>query len=287
MRDVLFVDRDAIAASLLVVISMMLLLTGCRADHIDPGASAPREIDLDAELQRASQTGAPIVVAAIEPGRSAADDSALRELQGTGAIVLDLTNSHNRAAALRYHAEDAPLLVAMTPREIIVSRDVGKISRAEVQNRVAEASRAAPGLDATFNRLKQGADPRERMDLADFLLAQHNAREAIPYLEAVAHSTSTPTDERVGAWVKLVRAHQWIGEPEKGRHEAEHLLAELGAQSPLARAGGNLVLGLQDRTAKRVSRAQAEFEAAIAAGPNSPYAEEARHILAEMDRQGK
>jgi hypothetical protein len=85
----------------------------------------------------------------------------------------------------------------------------------------------------------------------------------------------------------MARAHLWIGEPEKARHEAKDLIATLGPTASEAIAGGNLVLGLQDITAKRYELARREFQAAIAAAPQSAYAAAAADELANLPKESK
>jgi hypothetical protein len=122
--------------------------------------------------------------------------------------------------------------------------------------------------------------------LADFLLSHQNPREAIPHL-ANARSESANPDQRVRAWVELARAHLWIAEPEKGRHEANDLIAVLGPKIAEAQAGGNLVLGLQDANAKRFALARRELEAAVAASPESEYGKQAAEALAKLPGVGR
>jgi hypothetical protein len=106
-------------------------------------------------------------------------------------------------------------------------------------------------------------------------------------LKELSQSDEISTRLRIDAWVSLCRAHLWIGEPEKARHEAKDLIATIGPTSPEAIAGGNLVLGLQDITAKRYALAHDEFEAAIAAAPRSTYADTAANELAHLPKEGK
>ena len=56
---------------------------------------------------------------------------------------------------------------------------------------------------------------------------------------------------------------------------------------PRTIAGGNLALGLQDATAKRFTLARKEFEAAIAASPDSAYAKQATAALAQLPKESK
>ena len=85
---------------------------------------------------------------------------------------------------------------------------------------------------------------------------EQNMREAIPHLASVAQSETVDTTLRIRAWVDLARAHLWIGEAEKGRHQAEALIAEWGHRKPEGLAGGKLVLASHDARGKRIARAR-------------------------------
>jgi hypothetical protein len=153
--------------------------------------------------------------------------------------------------------------------------------------RMTELPALARALDSRLDALEKpvAANPGDvtaQLALTDFLLAQHNAHEAIPHLETVAHADSTETAPRIRAWVDLARAHLWVGEPEKARHEAKDLMDALGPANPQAVAGGKLVLGTQDTNGKRFKLAREEFEAAIAAAPDSVYAKQAGEALAKL-----
>jgi hypothetical protein len=124
------------------------------------------------------------------------------------------------------------------------------------------------------------------MTLAEFLIAQQNAREAIAPLKSVADDTNAEITLRIHAWVEMGRAHLWIGEPEKGRYSAIKLAETLGPQHADAIAGCNLVRGIQDTNAKRYGRARDEFRLAISSAPESIYAKEAADRLAKVPETG-
>ena len=260
-----------------------------------------KTVDLDAEIARAAEAKRPIVLFVLDSGQNDEDAKSLLDVStrkaneiGVATLVLDLSVSRNRATATRFHITDTdmPLLVCLSPKGVIVSRDERPITKEHVLKRIAEAARRAPEIDAKLAELEEAAaknskDAPAQLAIADFLLAQHNAREAIPYLESVAHSDLVDTSLRVRAWVELARAHLWISEPEKGRHEAAELMATLAAKSPEALAGGKLVQGLQDASGKRMALARQEFDAAIAAAPKSTYAKEAVEALAKLPKEEK
>ena len=161
------------------------------------------------------------------------DGPADRDGQGFNFVHLALDDSANRAAAARHHVTDAdcPVLLCLTPGGVIVSRDGGPVTADLVRRRVATAAADGPAIDgqrAALARAVPDGGPPARLRLAAFLHAHRNEWEAIPPLAAVAHDPAVDVPTRVRAWVDLVRAHQWVGEPEKGRHEAQHLLAALG-----------------------------------------------------------
>jgi hypothetical protein len=183
-----------------------------------------------------------------------------------------------------------PVLVCLSPRGLIISRDQGEVAADLVTKRIDDAVSRFEELDARY-RLLQAAAARDetnaaaQLAVAEFLLGQQNDREAISPLAVVAGDAAASTGVRVRAWVELARAHLWISEPEKGRHEAKNLIAALGPAAPEAIAGGNLVLGTQDATAKRFTLARQEFESAISASPDSDYATEARNALAKLPKE--
>jgi hypothetical protein len=274
-----------------VVLAVVALLAGCGSES--RGAITP---DLDAEIARASNLRQPILILVIESGQSRADDraSALFEnaaLKGIVPVLLDISNSRNRAVATRFHVTNTPLLLGLSPMGLIVTRDEKPLTKEMLRNRIADVERQAPDLDAKLKSLKLAAlteqiNPAAELALADFLLSHQNPREAIPHL-ANARSESANPDQRVRAWVELARAHLWIAEPEKGRHEANDLIAVLGPKIAEAQAGGNLVLGLQDANAKRFALARRELEAAVAASPESEYGKQAAEALAKLPGVGR
>jgi hypothetical protein len=279
------------------ILIILVLLAGCRSESGNPAKALAQDAatsDFDAEIARASNFQQPILVLVAESGLSREDDRALTLIENLAAkgklgnvlpVVLDLGVSRNRATAARFHATKTPVLLSLSPRGLIVTRDERAITKDLVLNRIEEVAQRGRELDAKLALLegaiaRDGNDSSAQLALADFLLAQTNAREAISHLETVAHDEAAGTKLRVRAWVELVRAHFWIAEPEKGRHEANDLIAILGPKTADALAGGNLVLGIQDENAKRVAVARREFEAAIAAAPESVYAKQAAEALA-------
>ena len=200
--------------------------------------------------------------------------------------MLTLDSSRSRALAAAYHPPaTGPTVVYLSPAGLIIGRTDGADSDPLWSAAgVAEADRRyAALLDAAT---AHPADVTARMALADFLLAHTNDREAIPHLTFVAHDEQADLPTRVRAWTALGRAHLWVGEPEKARHAAQALIAELGPRTPDAIAGGNLVRGLQDAKAKRYDRAADELRAAVAASPQSSYGREAATLLATLPSKG-
>jgi tetratricopeptide (TPR) repeat protein len=280
-----------------VMLAFAALLAGCNTspDHI----SSSSAVNLDAEIARASKLRQPVLILVTESGLGLADDRA-RALFHTLtvnnssilSVLLDLSISRNRAVAARYHVTNTPVLLSLSPRGLIVARDGNPITKKLIHHRIADVVQRGPDLDAKLASLEDAAaknrnDSTAQLELADFLLAQQNAREAIPTLVAVAHSESTDATQRVRAWVELVRAHFWIAEPEKGRHEAEDLITVLGPTTAEARAAGNFLLGLQDANAKRTELARTEFQAAIDAAPQSAYAKQAAETLVNLPGAAK
>ena len=287
-----------------VVLAIVALLAGCRSG---PDSSPPSVInnaptpDLDAEIARASILRQPILILVTESGQSHADDRARTLFENVAVkskgesivpVLLDLSVSRNRAMAARFHITNTPLLLGLSPMGLIVTRDQKPLTKELVRNRINDLAQRAQELDAKLALLedaaaRNGNDPTAQLQLADFLLSHQNAREAIPHLAAVAGSEAADPARRVRAWVELARAHLWIAEPEKARHEAEDLIAALGPKIAEARAGGNLVLGMQDANAKRIAVARRELDAAIAAAPESEYARQAAEALAKFPGEGK
>jgi hypothetical protein len=287
-----------------IFFAMLALLAGCRSQSNLSSPSATLSAatpDLDAEIARASNLHRPILLLIAESGLSKADDQAQAlfetwavkdNRESIVSVLLDVGVSRNRVEAAWFHATNTPVLVGLSPRGVIMTRDQMPITKELVLSRIENIKQRAREMDAKFAPLeeaaaKDGNDVTAQLELADFLLAQRNAREAIPHLAAVAHSESADPARRVRAWVELARAHFWIAEPEKGRHEAQDLITVLGPKMAEARAGGNLTLGTQDATAKRMALARREFEAAIAAAPESDYAKQAAEALAKLPGEAK
>ena len=293
--------RSGIAFCVVAVLSM-----GCRSSSFnDSPFSIRQEVQpasdtLDAAYARASGSHLPLVLLVAEPGATRADDNAWAMLRNSElrkttnqvlASRLDMSISRNRAQLARFHVIRTPLLLCLSPQGILVSRDVPPITEKLISTRIKELVRRAPELDAKFASLEQavGRDTNNaaaRSALADFLLGQQNALEAIPHLEVIAHSATNPVNQRTRAWIELARAHLWVGEPEKASQEAQSLDAALGARDPQARAGSKLILGIHDTNLKRPDQARQEFQAAIDLAPGSPYAREAAQLLEELRKGG-
>lgn len=281
----------------------MLLLAGCRSNsdlHVS-GKIPVATPDLNADLAQAAIAGRPAIILIVESGQSQADDRARAlfdtmtsqgQLKSALPILLDLGVSRNRATAARFHAANTPVLLGLSPKGLIVTRDEKLITKEMILSRIAEVAQRGPELDRKFAALEQATQPKgnkaaAELELADFLLANSNAREAIPHFESVAKDVGAAMTLRVHAWVDLARAHFWIAEAEKARHEAENLIAVLGPISPEALAGGNFALGLQDVSAKHWKLARQELEAAISAAPESDYANQATAALATFPKEAK
>jgi hypothetical protein len=276
--------RAALGAALVV-------LVGCAAPEKPPAAQdAP---DLDAELARARASGRALVVVVYEAKRSRADDvaSSLFAFESparVSGVRLDLAVSRSRAVAARFHLVDAPILLCLSPQGVILSRDEKDLTHDLLARRLDEAEHTAAEIDARLETLEAAAstNAESRMKLADFFLAHQNAREAIPHLRAVADDAGAELAVRVRAWVDEARAHFWTGEPEKGRHTAEALIATLGASAPEAKAGGYYALGAQDVKGRHRDLGLRELDQAIAAAPDSFYGQRAREERAKFDGGG-
>jgi tetratricopeptide (TPR) repeat protein len=202
---------------------------------------------------------------------------------------LDLSISRARATAARFHPVTTPLLVCLSPHGVIISRDTESITESLILERMQHALARSPELDAKLDLLEKAADNETdtdaQMQLADFLMDRKNAFEAIPVLAAVAHLDTVDSALRVRAWEELGQAHLWVGEAEKAHFEAQNLMATLGPVTPEARAAGNLVLGNQDAANPiRFARARQEYEAAVAAAPDSTYGKQAATALANLPK---
>ena len=283
-----------------IACSCISLIAGCRTTPA-PVEQTAAVVDLDAVIEKAAKAKQPVVILIGEFGPNGADraagelfDSPAIQSKAGGAELLkmDLTSSRNRASAAQYHTVQTPVLVCLSSKGVIVSRDQGPITADLLMKRMDGLGKRAADLDAKLMLLRNASPPTKKeltqeSALAEFLLAQRNAREALPYLDDLASSDSLLLADRVNAWVAMARAHLWIGEPEKARHEAKDLIATLGPTASEAIAGGNLVLGLQDITAKRYELARREFQAAIAAAPQSAYAAAAADELANLPKESK
>jgi len=283
---------------------LAVLLTGCpsksdreKSERVIMLADLPLETNapnLDELIPRTSKSGQAILVLVADLGLAPADGEARTAFEAVKAqnddvvrVLLDISASRNRAEATRFHIMETPVLFCLSSKGVIVSRDEKPITQELVRKRMSEIVPLSRELDTQLDALEKpvaanSGDATAQLALTDFLLAQQNAREAIPHLETVAHSESSETAPRVRAWVDLARAHLWIAEPEKARHEAKDLMDALGPAVPEALAGGKLVLGTQDTNGKRFKLAREEFEAAIAAAPDSAYAKQAGEALAKL-----
>jgi len=262
-------------------------------------AAPDTSVDLEEVLGRAFAVKQPVILLVIEAGRSPADDEARALLESPEVkakrdraitVLLDMSVARTRAVAARFHVMATPLLLCLSSRGIIVSRDEKPVAQDLLLQRIDEVAQQAPEVDAKFAALVKGmgTNPKDadaQFALTDFLLAHHNAFEAIPHLEGLAHAKANAPAVRIRAWVDLARAHYWIGEAEKGRHEAEDLLTTLGSTENEARAGGNLVLGLHDAEGKRMAAARREFGEAITAAPESSYGRQAAGELAKLPKE--
>jgi hypothetical protein len=274
-----------------IALALAGLITGCPSKPQSIELKVPLQTntpDLDQLLEQTTKGGQAIMLLVADLGQSSDDDTARTAFEeprmkddSIVRVLLDIGVSRNRAEATRFHIPQTPVLLCLSSRGVIVSRDEKPITTDLVRKRMNELAPSAHQLDASLEALEKplatdATGLTAQLALADFLLAHHNAREAIPHLEAVAHSESSDAPQRVRAWVSLAQAHLWVAEPEKARHEAKDLMAKLGPAQPEAMAGGNLVLGTQDANGKRFPLARQEFEAAIAAAPKSDYARQAR-----------
>lgn len=282
------------------VVLWAAFLAGCQLSTGRGGvASIITPEELGATQAQAAKLNRPVILLVTDSGNSAADNDAhaafasgraTRAANGKVLMAwLDLSISRARATAARFHPVETPLLVCLSPRGVIIDRDTAGITENLVLERMQQASARSLELDAKLDDLEKAADNENdvaaQMELANFLMDRKNAFEAIPVLAAVAHSDTVDNGVRIRAWADLVRAHFWIGETEKGRFEAQNLMTTLGTATPEARTAGNLVLGNQDASNPRYfARARQEFEAAIAAAPDSTYGKQAATALANLPK---
>ena len=284
-----------------VVMGLAGLLIGCRsANPVAPLAEPTALKTLEVAMSDAASLNQPLAILLVELGQSRADEAAVSLLESpklrnkTGSFVsciLDLGISRNRAIAARFHPVRTPVLVCVSPKGIIVSRDEVHLGQGLVLRRIETARRESSELDSHLASLEQVASTNStgnaaQLELANFLLAHGNALEAIPHLAAVAHCATCNDAQRVQAWVELARAHLWIGEPEKARAEADNLVSTLGSRLPEARAGGKLILGIHDANLKRADQARREFEETMVLAPATSYANEAAAMLEDL-RKGR
>lgn len=287
-------------AAVVLCAGAWLLQTGCQSV---PGcAYIVTPAELGATQARALESGRLVIALIIDPANGAMDNSARAEFlsrraartadRGVLLAMLDLSDSRTRATAARFHPVQTPLLLCLSPHGVITSRDQAPITESLILERMRQAPAQSSELDAKLEQLQSAArgttnGAQAQMQLADFLVEQGNAAEAVPVLATVAHSDTVDSALRIRAWAALAGAHTWIGEAEKGRFEAQALMATLGPANPDARAAGYLVLGNQDATnAKRFARARREFQEAISAAPDSTYGKQAEAALAGLPRGG-
>lgn len=275
-------------------------LAGCQlgSGH-GGGASIITPEELSSAQAQAAKLNRPLILLVIDSGNGATDNNAhatfvsQRVAQtADGTVVtawLDLNVSRARATAARFHPLETPLLVCLSPHGVIVSRDTAPITENLILERMQQALAQSSPLDAKLDQLRKAAedesDTAAQMRLADFLMERKNAVEAVPILALVAHSNAVDVDLRIRAWAELGQAHLWAGEAERAHSEAQNLMATLGPIRPEALAAGSLVLGDQDAAnPKRFPRARQEFEAAIAAAPDSTYGKQAAAALADLPK---
>jgi hypothetical protein len=269
------------------VFAGLLGIAGCQDG---PRASAVTVMtDVDAGGAAAQARGCPLVVLVVDPERGP-DDAAATEQMRAGlahagvpaiAVVLDLGDSRNRAIATRYHLVEAPILVALSAHGVQAARSVGPVTADAVRAMASATAAQGPGLDAQFAVLQAattapGAGAAADQALADFLTGHGNEREAVPILAALRTATDATPAQRRAALVAEVRAHFWIGEPEKARHLAQAFIAAAGATDPEDRAAGLYALGSYEATGRHRDLGLGELDQAIAAAPASMYGQLAR-----------
>ena len=256
---------------------------------------------LAAALKQAGAHQQPIMVVVIENGRGPVDadvearfgeEQIRSHLGSTLLVVLDQGSSRVRAEVSRFHLAEVPLLITLSSRGIIEYRDEAPFDDALILKRLMYAEHIGAALDARLTELEERVadlpdDIPARMKLARFLISRHNASEAIPHFALVRAAGAGDQNLRIQAAVEEARAHFWIGEPEKGRHVAEELIATLGAQSPEARCAGYYALGAQDVLDRHRERGLHELEQALAAAPDSDYGIKAKAAREEATAAGK
>lgn len=293
--------RASLGASFLL---LGITLAGCASEPQGPeqvavaAALSKAQVvhDLDAEQAQACRAKLPVLALIYEAGKSDADESAysvlhdksLRpDLANVLVTQLDVGVSRTRATVTRFHAIETPVLLCLSSRGIIVSRDEKTITRERLLERVRNVEKVGPELDAQLETLEKAAaanpsDFEARLKLADFWSAHTNAREAIPHLEAVSRAEPADVALRTRAWVEEVRAHFWIAEAEKARHTAAEMIQTLGPRSPDARAAGKFVLGEYEVKGRHKELGLRELDEAIAAAPDSLYGKQAAELKAKL-----
>src|SRR5581483_1860479 len=201
----------------------LLIGGGCesapRAGEGAAGAATP--VDLEAKQSLAAKFDSPLVILVVESGRSRADNNAMTifgtptftgAAEGVTTAGLDIRNSRNRATVERFHLQRTPLLLCLSSRGIIISRDDREVTADLAAARARQALEQGPGLDEQFAALKEAArenptNAGAQFHLTDFLMAHGNAAEAIPILAGLAHAEAAAPRDRIRAWVELGRAH--------------------------------------------------------------------------------
>jgi len=281
----------------LPLLVLVAALAGCSSSEPTKPAPqiAPAGPDLDAELARAREKKCLAVVFVTEsqspiPARFLLEDPEVRARMEKHVLVdLDVNVSRSRAAAMRFHLRDTPtpFVVYLSSQGLELARDVKEITKAGVLRHIEEAEREGPKEDAVLAELEavSAQDPGDsgaHTAIAAVQVDLHDMQGAIPHLEKVARSERADLPLRVRSWVNLARAHYWIGENEKGLHEARDLMATLGPRSPEALAAGHLVIGIAHAAAGRREKALEELDAAIAAAPDSDYGRKAQEERSKL-----
>ena len=192
----------------------------------------------------------PVLVLIVDSGSGDADNDAASLLEDP-AIKERSDRMHAGSARPCYLAESRDggaiprhryaLLVCLSPGGVIVSRDEKPITQETGSQTHRRGGETVPDLDPDTRCYKTrlvpwseravATNPNQtagKLNLADFLLAHHNAREAIPLFASVAHSDAGRDKRSRAGLGRPGSAHLWIAEPEKGRHEAKDLIASLG-----------------------------------------------------------
>ena len=260
--------------TLATVCAFAVFIGGCGVAS-GPGKNPPGVVDLGAEIAHAGEAKRPLVVLVGELGTNGADRTAAALLENRASnshgdvmqfLKIDLGNSRNRSTAARFHLVQTPVLVCFSPMGVIVSRDQGPITAETLGKRLDDLPTRAADIDAQFASLLDALNTSKqylasRRDLAKFLLAHQNDREAIPYhlAELAGSDLAEPTD-RANAWVSHCPRPPVDRRTGKGPAPKRKRSSQRSDQAtPDAIAGGNLVLGTQDATAKRFPLAPARI----------------------------